>query len=415
MRKASVMMIATVAILATVWSAPAEQAMDTISILPPQARVQLNRQRFRNDLIQGSFVKWIRATSTSNGYVKSSVNRRWKAQRKQRSHIISQTRHLYVMAQAYQLTRQSKYRAALVKSADFLLRYYAASQDGTWYWQVSSTGKSPRRAKRTQKAYAEAFVMFGLSHAYRVTRDQRYLNAALDTWDNAEALKVIKASRVPFRGYSQNPLMHAFEALLALHDATGIDALLDDAEELGDFVLGKLYQKKGNYIPEKFESRWRPLSSGKGGYVDVGHQFEWAYLLSWAVQKGLPSRYLGMGKKLLDAAMDTGYDDQQGGIFSRHNYQGRVSGGKVSWAQNELLRALVRYASLHGGNDLWAPFEQSLGFVEDYFIDDIHGGWFRHPVARSTSRNDSRPIKGNAWKVDYHVTGMYIEIIKRAR
>ncbi len=415
MQKTCVLFIATIAVMAITWSATAEQTAYTTYADSPLTRLEIDRRHIRNRLIQGSFAKWVKAAPTSNGYFKSAMNRRWKAGRRQKSHLISQTRLLYVMAQAYEITRQSKYRKQVKKGADFLLRYYAASREGTWYWRVSSKGKVLKRSNRKQKAYGEAFVMFGLAHAYRVTRDERYLNAALDTWDNAEALRVINASRVPFRGYSQNPLMHTFEALLALHDATDIDALLEDAKRLADFVLGKLYQKSKHYIPEKFESKWRPLSSRRGGYVDIGHQVEWAFLLSWAVKKGLPRRYLRIGEQLLDAALDRGYDHRRGGIFSKHDYNGNVTEQKISWAQNELLRALARYASLHRRRDLWALFRHSMDYVEDYFIDDIYGGWFRHPVARSTSRNDSRPAKGTEWKVDYHVVGMYTELLKRAR
>ena len=176
-----------------------------------------------------------------------------------------------------------------------------------------------------------------------------------------------------------------------------------------------MYQKKEDYIPELFESKWQPLSARKGGYVSVGHQIEWAFLLSRAVKKGLPNRYLQAGHQLLDAALERGYDRRQGGIFPTHDYEGKVSGDKISWGQNELLRVLMRYAGLHGRDDLWAPFQQSLDYVEDYFVDDIHEGWFRHPVARSTSRNDDRPAKGTAWKVDYHVTGMYMEGLRLTR
>jgi len=31
-------------------------------------------------------------------------------------------------------------------------------------------------------AYGHAFAVFGLSYAYRVTKDSRYRQAALDTW-----------------------------------------------------------------------------------------------------------------------------------------------------------------------------------------------------------------------------------------
>ena len=214
MRKTSVMMIASIAVLVMLENVKAEMSTSNMFTPSPRTRQEIDRELFIERLIQGSFVKWVRASPTANGYFKSAMNRRWQAQRNQKSHLISQTRLLYVMAQAYELTGERRYLNALKKGADFLLRYYAAPQDGTWYWRVSSKGQLQSRSTRKQHAYGQAFVMFGLSHAYRVTEDQRYLNAALDTWDHAEGLQVINASRVPFRGYSQNGLMHTFEALL---------------------------------------------------------------------------------------------------------------------------------------------------------------------------------------------------------
>ncbi len=312
------------------------------------------------------------------------------------------------MSQGYNLTQQSKYLRAVREGAEFLLQYYLASQNGKWYWRVSSKGKVIDRSKPAYNAYGQAFVIFGLSHAYRITNDQRYLDAALETWENLEVWDVVGASRAPVEGYSQNALMHTFEALLTLHEATGIDGLLDDARRLADFVLDRLYQKRGAYIPEKFESNWRPLSADKGGYVDIGHQFEWAFLLSWAVYKGLPDDYLTIGEQLLDAALDKGYDANRGGILAQHRYRGEAFGGKGLWQQCEFLRTTMHYASLHDRDDLWKPFRKTLDFVEDVFIDEVYGGWFIRPVDPATL-NDDYPSKGTPWRVGYHITGMYGE------
>lgn len=140
-KKTYVLFIATIAVMIVTWNATAEQTAYTTFAASPQIRMEIDRRDMRNQLIRGSFEKWVRVSPTSNGYFKSSVNRRWKAKSRQRSHLISQTRLLYVMAQAYEVTRQSKYLKALKKGADFLLRYYAASREGTWYWRVSSKGR----------------------------------------------------------------------------------------------------------------------------------------------------------------------------------------------------------------------------------------------------------------------------------
>ncbi len=107
MKKTCVLFIATIAVMVIAWNATAEQTAYTTFVDSPQTRMEIDREHIRDQLVQGSFVKWVRAAPTSNGYFKSSLNRRWQANSRQNSHLISQTRLLYVMAQAYETTRQS--------------------------------------------------------------------------------------------------------------------------------------------------------------------------------------------------------------------------------------------------------------------------------------------------------------------
>jgi hypothetical protein len=48
-----------------------------------------------------------------------------------------------------------------------------------------------------------------------------------------------------------------------------------------------------------------------GRYFELGHQFEWALLLSHAVEEGLPPRYLGVAERLLNYGMKVAYDQQE--------------------------------------------------------------------------------------------------------
>ena len=156
----------------------------------------------------------------------------------------------------------------------------------------------------------------------------------------------------------------------------------------------------------------RPLPLADGGYVDLGHQFEWAFLLSRAVEKGFPDRYLQIGGRLLEYGMKVAYDADNGGIFSSGDYDGKViRPGKGWWQQCELLRALMHHAGTRGREDLWPAFGQSLAFVKANFLDAEFGGWYGADTGGKTPRGRSGN-EGSTWKTCYHDTGMYAEALR---
>ncbi|MHC4717018.1 MAG: AGE family epimerase/isomerase, partial [Planctomycetota bacterium] len=297
------------------------------------------------------------------------------------------------------------------------LDHFRDAEHGGWIWSVTPDGEVLETHK---DSYGHAFVIFGLAHAGRVTGDPKYAQAARETWRTMqgrfrdEAGGFRRQSRRDWsgmKGHSQNPMMHLFEALLALHDATGDAAIRDDAAVLAGFIFSKLYQAEGGYLPETYDADWKPLPDDEGGYVDLGHQFEWAFLLSQAVRQDLDGKYLGIARRLMDYGMKHGFDAESGGIFGASDYRGRVrSRSKGWWQQCEHLRALMRHAADHGRSDLWPAFEKSLGFVRAHFLDAEHGGWY------GSYDPDSPPgrgqAKGSVWKTGYHATGMYSEALR---
>jgi mannobiose 2-epimerase len=79
----------------------------------------------------------------------------------------------------YELTRNRVYLDALRRGADFLLAHFRDPQYGGWFYSVNPEGKVLRDYK---DCYGHSFTLFGLSHAARITGDERYRRAALDTW-----------------------------------------------------------------------------------------------------------------------------------------------------------------------------------------------------------------------------------------
>jgi mannose/cellobiose epimerase-like protein (N-acyl-D-glucosamine 2-epimerase family) len=372
---------------------------------------------FRKTLA-GETEHWLKAAATPSGFFQVTLDREWRPIGDQVATLTSQNRQIFVMGVGYELTKNPAYVEALKKGADFLLAKFRDTQYALWFFSVSPDGKVLDSRK---DCYGHAFTLLGLSHAARITRDQRYRDAALDTWTGMkEHLRYPGGFFKPvtsrdygrvFGTNSQDPMMHLFEALLALHDATGSKEIYSDAEEHANNIYTKLYQEDGGYLPEMYGADWKPLPRVP---LEVGHQFEWAYLLSHAVDKGFSKRYLEIGARLLAFGMKSGYDHEQGGIYSRANYAGHVEKGPKSWWQQcESLRAFMHYAALRKRADLWEPFDQTLKFSKANFIDHEYGGWF-NAYDPGKLRTGAELNKGSVWQAGYHVCGMYIEALRLA-
>jgi cellobiose epimerase len=211
---------------------------------------------------------------------------------------------------------------------------------------------------------------------------------------------------------SQNPMMHLFEALLALHDATGSKEILADAKAHASAMFTKLFQEKGGYLPEFYDGEWKPLAENQRGHADLGHQFEWAYLWSQAVAKGFPRPDLQLyGERLLNFGMKSAYDTANGGIYAVGDYAGNpVKEPKGLWQQCEFLRALMNYAVVHNHKELWQPFDKSLGVFKQNFMDAEYGGCFSTYYDPKAPPEEAQLAKDG---IDcYHVCGMYSEALR---
>jgi mannose/cellobiose epimerase-like protein (N-acyl-D-glucosamine 2-epimerase family) len=329
----------------------------------------------------------------------------------------AQGRNLFVLAAGYDVTRKQEFLDAVIKAADFMLTSFRDKQYGGLFAQVDPDGQVVDDRK---ESYGTAHAIMGLSHAARVSDRKTYGDAALQIWsDMKKGLRDQHGfyKRETSRDFkiqgpgknTQNPMMHLFEGLLALHDATKSQEVFHDAQAHADNVLAHLLQKQG-YIPELYDADWKPIPAGppgqtepdgspldvynsyapaaQTGHVEVGHQIEWSFFLSRAVEKGFPSKYLPTAEARLRYALRVGYDAKTGGIGGYADYSGKLTAptATTGWQICEFLKALMNWAVLRDRQDLWEPFDRSSAAV------------------KSTS-----PLPGG-----YHGCGMYVEAIRLA-
>jgi len=381
--------------------------------------LQLDAKWHEQALVDGHLKHWLAVAPSESGFLRANVTRAWRPREQKSTDLVAQSRLIYVLLSGYELTGDARFLDAARHGVDFLLRHFTDSVHGGFFHIVDGDGRVLDDSKHT---YGHAFAIFALAHSYRVIRDERYSDAALMAWRTVNLrLRDAGGGFRPdaprdFSGgtggsRTQNPMMHLFEALLALYDASGSSEALAGARDIGDFVAYRLLKglpDGGAYIPEWYNANWEPLPRD-AGYVDLGHQFEWAYLLNSAEERGLPSLYAAIAQRVLDYAIKTGYDDRAGGTFNVAYADGTVVREKGIWQQSECLRTLMHYAALYGKPDMKRRYEQTLEFVQDELIDTKNGGWFM--MTKSACARQACP---DEQPDAYHMTGMHREALALA-
>lgn len=378
--------------------------------------VRIDLQWFRKHLLDEILPLWLKHAVCDSGFFMPNFDREWRPRKTKQATLVSQSRLLYNFAMGYRLTNESTYLAAVERGAHYLLQHFCDSEHGGWFYAVDADG---RVIDEKKDSYGHAFLLFGLAHAYAVTKNEKFLHAAAQTWELMQQrlrdefggyfLSVARNFQQPALTRSQNPLMHLFEALLALGEASGMKTYFQDARVVADFVLSRLRRKQDGLLPEFYDASWN-VAAGEKLLIDIGHAFEWAFLLARAHENGFPQHYLTAAHAFLEQGMRLGYDPIHGGIFaSAHGMSLTVNNTKGWWQQCEAVRALMHFAIRRGIEKWLHPLQQTLDFIQENFIDPEFGGWY---IGETPGTKTHPQDKGSVGKVDYHVVGMCTEAIR---
>jgi len=348
-------------------------------------RTRIDGDWHRQTLEKDHLEHWLKVLPTANGFFNTAVTRDWQVIDPQPGDIVGHTRSIYLMAVGHELTGKPAYLEQVKLGTDFLLRYFRDPLHGGWYEAVGPNGKPKNDNKRL---YSQAFVIFALANAYRATQDKRYLDAALQTWQEirlryADAHGGFRAgtnrdfSQTKL-GNSQGSIMHLFEALLVLHQASGSQEAKKGAESIGKFIAYRVLEGLPDgtaRIPEVYDDQWRPLPGARGGRIDIGHQFEWAFLFSAATEAGLNPIYAGVADRLLNYAVAVGYEKGAQCVITTISPEGSINRQRGWWQQAEALRALMYHAAIRGRSDLWRLVTQQTEYICTELLDGNNDGW----------------------------------------
>lgn len=353
------------------------------------------------NLIGGTVGPRLRHGLLPDGFYQPNLGADWRPLPSQAATLISQSRAIYVMAMGYEVSGDERYLAAMRRAADYLMRCFP-DRRGPGRW-VRSVGPDGGVLSDAFHAYGHAHVVFALAHAFKVAGESTYLDAAMHTWLALEVPGAIEGHSALYDLRGLNVAMHVFEALLVLAKASNSRLVRGDLESLGDYIVARFYEpRQGCFVEELTPQRARSADSE----VRLGHSIEVAFLLSRAVDAGLPWRYLQPGIASADFVARIARRDDDGMIPHTVDLTGRVRDGEYHWwCQTELLRGLAHFGIHRGRDDLREQFESALRSVRRLFVDPNDGSWYSGPRARDANR-------GHEWKVGYHVAMMVTEVMR---
>ena len=356
---------------------------------------------FRENLIRGNVEPRLRHGVLPSGFYQPNLGPDWTPAQAQTATLVSQSRIIYVMAMAWEITGDPRYLDATRRCADYLIEHFADPRlPGRWAKAVTSAEKV---ASREFHAYSDTQVVFALAHAFRVSKEQRYLDSAMHTWLALDVPGAVARRNSLYDLGGLNVSMHLFEALLALYKVTDADLVCSDLKLLGEYVVTRFFEPQQGVFVERLskEGTRRP-----DGEVWIGHSVQIGFLLSRAVDAGLPEAWLKPADAAISSAARIAGGDKRGIIPLAIDYAGNVRDQQYPWwCQAELLRGLAHFAMHRGRADVRAQFDSTLKSVRALYVDPANGSWYSAPNARDQNR-------GSEWKVGYHVTMMATEIMR---
>jgi mannose/cellobiose epimerase-like protein (N-acyl-D-glucosamine 2-epimerase family) len=358
-------------------------------------------------------------------------------------HLVSSARFVITHALASrhftEHPRAQAWRDAVRHGLDFVQHVHRDPATGAYAWVLRWENGQRTVVDPTNHCYGLAFVLLAHAHALmagvqeaRPGLEATYAEMERRFWQPEHGLYADEASAPgelsPYRG--QNANMHACEAMLACHEATGDTRYVERAATLAYSITEVLARHTDGLIWEHYHADWTPdwefhrhddSDIFRPWGFQTGHQAEWAKLLL-GLERARPNHpsnepLVHRARALFAAAVNHGWDRQHDGLANAFwrdetpGHEGRYvicDGHKIFWVQAETIAAsaLLAERTLEGG--YWDWYDRVWDFAWAHFVDHEHGAWFRILAPDNTRLGDQ---KSPAGKTDYHTMGACFEVL----
>ncbi|MFH6603170.1 AGE family epimerase/isomerase [Maribacter algicola] len=370
--------------------------------------------------------------------------------------LVSQARHVWTASTLAIFYQDRKYEQIAKHGFQFLKDRMWDQENGGFHTLFGIDGDSLKLLSTGKSTYGNSFAIYALSTYYKVSKDTIALDLAKKTFQWLE-----EHARDPeYKGYfdvlkmdgswmldlkqndknydnfirkdwkDQNSSIHLMESFTALYEVWPDPLVKKRLEELLLLIRDTITTEKG-YLTLHLQRDWTPVSLSDSSetyrkqhfyldHVSFGHDVETAFLLleaSRVLERENDSTTMIKAKKMVDHALDWGWDRKKGGFYEGGYYWGMTGdrtiedNEKVWWTQAEGLNSLLLMSKIYPKeNRYYELFKKQWQYIDTYLIDHEFGGWY--DAGLDTSPQAKNRAKAQIWKANYHDGRSLINAIK---
>lgn len=427
------------------------------SFAQSEANVRLKfAAEMKNSMVNELLKPWYpRSIDTENGGFISAFTYDFKPAPNQDKMIVTQSRHLWSTSKAAELfPTVSYYKSGAKQGFEFLKNVLWDKTYGGFYTFTDKKGIPKPGNFAPKEAYGNSFAIYALAAYYQMSGDTSALNLAIREFywlekhshDSVykgyyqhmerDGTPIKRTAATPINaetGYKdQNTSIHLLESFTELYQVWPDPLLKTRLQEMLLLTRDKITNEKGDLVLF-FEPDWTPVSHRDSSeeavlkrrgldHVSFGHDVETAYLMleaSHVLGWKNDATTLRIGKKMLDHALNEGWDKQVGGFYDEGYYFKNKPGitiiadTKNWWAQAEGMNTLLLMADLYPNDphQYFEKFKQLWNYTQTYLIDHEHGDWYQGGLDKQPQYKTA--LKGQIWKGTYHNFRAFMNCIRQ--
>jgi cellobiose epimerase len=383
----------------------------------------------------------------------------WKFVDPQDKMIVTQARHTWTPAKAVSFfPEDGRYLEAAWHGYKYLKDVMWDKTYGGFYTMRNPQNNISdyRGFFEEKRTYGNAFAIYALAAFYGLTKEKEVLDFAIEafnwieahaydavdggyfqfltrsgkpfTYDDIKNTKAADANEAYYK--DQNCSIHLLEAYTELYNVWPDEKLRVKLHRLLILIRDTITCEKG-YMNLFFDHRWNPVSFREASeeerkknygldHVSFGHDYETAFLMleaSYVLGIKDDERTLHIAKKMLDHALENGWDKNLGGFYdSGYYFKGLnqctiINDHKNWWSQAEGLNSLLMMSKIYPEEKKYYDcFLKQLDYIDSYFLDHDYGGWYEGGLDKEPHLKHGP--KGHIWKACYHEGRSLMNCIK---
>lgn len=336
-------------------------------------------------------------------------------------------RILWTFSAAYQVENHEELFDTAKRAFDYLAEYFYDPEYGGIFWSLNADG-SPKETKN--QIYAIAFVIYGMSEYYAISKEEKALEIAINLYKKIEEFSYDKISKGYFEAFTRdwqaiedlrlsdkdanekktmNTHLHIVEAYANLYKVWKDETLHNTIVELLETIDQHFINTETGHLKLFFDENWIE----KPDVISYGHDIEAAWLLLQCAEATRDQNLIEKYKKHAIQMTDVTREglDKDGGLWYEFDpHTNEMIAEKHWWPQAELLIGFVNAWQITGDETYLDTAIENWEFTKKHLIDQENGEWFW-----GVNADYSKIEKDFAgfWKCPYHNGRACMEVMKR--